>query len=80
MLDLRAIINDRQYLTTFIVGHRYVTVLHRNYSFEMLVEALEEYLGDNFKKPFVIVSSAFIYTHDPAVLIDRDLADLVLEG
>lgn len=80
MLDFRAIINDRQYLTTFIVGMRYVTVLHKNYSFEMIVEAIEDHLGDNFKKPFVIVSSTFIYTYDPAVLIDRDMADLVLEG
>lgn len=80
MMDLRLGFNDRHYLTTFIVGNRYVTVLHKNYLFEQIVEAIEDYLGDKFMKPFVVVSSAFIYAHETHVLIDRDLVDLVLEN
>ena len=80
MMDLRIEANNRQYLTTFIVGMRYVTVLHKNYTFEEIIQEIEDFLGDDFKKPFVIVSSAFIYSADPPVLIDRDMVDLVLEN
>jgi hypothetical protein len=78
MLDLRAMINDRTYLTTFVVGNRYCTVMHTNKIFEEVVEGLETYLGE-LRKPFVILSSTYIYESSGMDLVDRELVDLVLE-
>lgn len=78
MLDLRSMINDRTYLTTFIVGNKYCTVLHTNKTFAEIMEALEDYLGE-LKKPFVILSSTFLYGGDGMDLGERELADIVLE-
>lgn len=80
MNDFRAMVNDRQYLTTFIVGMRYVSVLHLNTTFEEIVEGIEVFLGDDFKKPFVIVSQSFMYAVDAEALASREMVDLVLEG
>ncbi len=79
MLDLRALINDRSYLTTFIVGNRYVTVWHRNKVFEDILAAIDEYLDGELKKPFVILSSTFLYREDGPNLNDRELVDIFLE-
>lgn len=80
MIDLRALLNDRRYLTTFIISHNYVTVLHQNVTFPEIIEALEEHLGEDFKKPFVIVSSTFVYRDDSGILVEKELVDIVLEN
>lgn len=78
MIDMRAMINDRTYLTTFVVGNRYATVLSNNRTFPEILVELENYLGE-LKKPFVILSSAYMYDEEARELVDRDLIDLVLE-
>lgn len=80
MNDFRNIANDRNYISTFIVGARYVTILHINASFAEIIEAISEHLGEAFKKPFVCVSQALIYSNDWDSLIEYDLVDIVLEG
>lgn len=79
MNDFRALINDRPFITTFIVGNRYVTVFHLNRTLPDIIQAIEEYLEDDFKKPFVIVSQTYVYYEDAMVLVDKDVIDIVLE-
>lgn len=65
---------DGCYFTTFIVGARYITVMHCYVSFENVVEAVLELAGKE-KTPFVIVSSIVC---TPEVIVDNELAELVL--
>jgi hypothetical protein len=62
------------YFTTFIVGARYITVLHINARFEQIVEEVLELVGKD-KTPFVIVSSICC---NPEVILDNELAELVI--
>lgn len=63
------------YFTTFIVGARYVTVLHRNSTVEEVVELVLEHVGDAPKMPFVVVSSLGTMGD---VFLDHELAELTL--
>lgn len=66
---------EGQYLTTFIIGNRYVTVLHSYQSFPKVIEETLEYVGEKNRTPFVILSS--ICCHVDTV-IEHELAELVL--
>lgn len=79
MNDWRALINGRHYLSTFICGARYVTVLHSQTTLEEIRDAIEEHLGE-LKKPFVIVSQNLLYEGDFHAMVDSELTDIVLEN
>lgn len=80
MMDLRSMLNDRTYLSTFISGNRYVNVVHRNKVFTEVLEGIEEQLGIELVKPFVIVSSALLYREEAQSLVERELVDVDLLG
>lgn len=79
MNDFRNLVNDRQYITTFIVGNRYVTVFHYNKTFQEIIQGVNDYLEGEFKKPFTIISMNQVYYEDAMVLVDNDVIDIVLE-
>jgi hypothetical protein len=67
--------SEGTYFTTFIVGSRYVTVLHAYKAFPTVIEEVLELVGDKSKTPFAILSSICC---PPDVVIDNELAELVL--
>jgi hypothetical protein len=79
MNDMRALVNDRTYLTTFIIGNHYVSVAHTNKVYEEILDALEEFLGE-LKKPFVVVSMTNLYYEAAVDMNERELVDIFIEG
>lgn len=79
MNDMRALINDRTYVTTFIIGNQYVSVAHTNKIYEEILDALEEHLGE-LKKPFVVVSVTCMYYEAAVDMNERELIDIFIEG
>lgn len=67
-------VND-EYLTCFIVGNKYITVLHAFHPFEDVVQAVLDEAGDK-KTPFVILSSTVVRAS--SVIIDNELAQIML--
>ncbi len=78
MNDFRAMINDRCYFTTFIVGPQYVSVAHFNHTFGEILQAVEGHL-DEMKKPFVIGFQSVLSEADFRYIVDNELADIILE-
>lgn len=64
------------YFTTFIVGARYVTVLHDRASFETITEEILNLVGED-KTPFVILNSVGV-PDKSSVILDNDLAEIVI--
>jgi hypothetical protein len=75
MIDMRLGYNERIYITTFIVGNKYVSVRHLNKTYSTILEALEEYLGE-LKKPFVVLSQQQVFHEDSYLLMDKELIDI----
>lgn len=72
---------DYSSLTTFIIGHQYVTVLARPQQRAIrIIDAAKEFVGDDKPhKPFVIVSHGRVYGDDFDDLVEADIADTILE-
>ena len=75
MIDMRLGWNERIYITTFIVGNKYVSVRHLNKTYSAILEALEEHLGE-LKKPFVVLSQQQVFVDDGYLLVDKELIDI----
>lgn len=65
------------YFTTFIVGARYVTVLHNHVPATEIIEAVLELVGTKDRVPFVILNSYGVSEME-SVFLDNDLAEITL--
>lgn len=68
--------SEGTYLTTFIIGARYLTVLSNCVTLEAVVDELLEQVGEK-KTPFVMVSTMNV-NNAYQTLIDNELVDLVI--
>jgi hypothetical protein len=75
MIDMRLGFNERLYISTFIIGNRYVSVRHLNKAYGEIIEALEGYLGE-LKKPFLVIAQAQVFENDSEQLIEKELIDI----
>lgn len=67
---------DGTYFTVFIVGMKYISVLHSCAGFEDVVAAIMEEAGER-KTPFVIVSSSYI-GDEIGPIVDNELATITI--
>ncbi len=69
-------------LSTFIVGHSYVTVFSKKYLFEEVLRSVFEFVEEedstSLKKPFVYLSGVLCSESHAEFLIENEWIDIVL--
>jgi hypothetical protein len=75
MFRLDQISFARRQVWHFIIGHSYITVGSCQMYYGAVVTALFEELGEEFKKPFVLVSVMEMYTDDYDAAKDAEIFD-----
>jgi hypothetical protein len=75
MLNLDRLNFARFHIWQFIVGHTYVNVGTAGYTYDMVLRALEEAMGEDFQKPVVLLGVLEMGGTDFRASLDLELLD-----
>lgn len=75
MLTLDRLNFGRTHIWQFIIGHTYVNVGTRGSTYGTTLRALEEAMGEDFKKPIVLLGVMEMFADDYQSMVDLELLD-----